>query len=177
MQRLIITKRCHKKLKILFFVNLYYRISCNSHMSQFFLRSILRCTLRLRLFCGQVTGIINDGSPPYYHHTQISHLSSQWPYIASRNTSQLPTSASSISLHGENSSFNRIAEDSSQILNKKFNCSLCSYVSNQKVNLENHLRTHTGEKPFTCPHCPFRANVRSNLKRHVLRCHELKLLN
>ena len=55
---------------------------------------------------------------------------------------------------------------------KLFGCSYCTYVTNLKANLTNHVRTHTGEQPFQCSVCSLRFNVQSNLKRHMKRVHE-----
>ena len=50
---------------------------------------------------------------------------------------------------------------------RPFACSLCPYRSRQRVHLDNHMRTHTGEKPYQCSKCNFRFSQRGNLQRHM----------
>ena len=57
----------------------------------------------------------------------------------------------------------------------RFQCDLCSYSTNKKVNLDRHRRTHTGERPFACEYCNYRASNNSALKTHM-RTHQ-KVLN
>ncbi|KAK2174233.1 hypothetical protein NP493_817g02044 [Ridgeia piscesae] len=45
-------------------------------------------------------------------------------------------------------------------------CKFCSYRTHYTTNLNNHLRTHTGEKPFACRFCGRSFAARSNLKSH-----------
>ncbi|XP_069943911.1 protein tramtrack, beta isoform isoform X5 [Cherax quadricarinatus] len=46
-------------------------------------------------------------------------------------------------------------------------CPYCSYSTARKHHLDDHIRTHTGEKPFQCPHCPYRCSKSINLKIHI----------
>ncbi|XP_037798652.1 myoneurin-like isoform X13 [Penaeus monodon] len=50
---------------------------------------------------------------------------------------------------------------------KLHRCPYCSYASAMKTNLNNHVRTHTGEKPFFCPHCPLRFSQKGSLQTHI----------
>jgi uncharacterized Zn-finger protein len=40
------------------------------------------------------------------------------------------------------------------------------------VQLIQHRRMHTGEKPHLCPHCAYRSARRDNLRSHVRRVHK-----
>ena len=46
-------------------------------------------------------------------------------------------------------------------------CRVCGYVAQRRQHLENHVRTHTGERPHQCPECSYRCSDISNLKKHV----------
>ena len=49
---------------------------------------------------------------------------------------------------------------------KKYQCTLCSYVTNRNDSLKKHLLTHTGEKPFKCTYCNFSCSTSSYFYRH-----------
>ena len=51
-------------------------------------------------------------------------------------------------------------------------CSFCSFQSAYKANMEEHVRTHTGEKPLSCSYCQFTTAQRATLSRHLKRCAE-----
>ena len=50
----------------------------------------------------------------------------------------------------------------------EFKCHLCEYSSYQKIQLQRHLRCHTGYRPFACDQCEFRCIQKSTLKKHKL---------
>ena len=50
----------------------------------------------------------------------------------------------------------------------EFGCPFCDRISKTKQNMQNHIRTHTGERPFVCKICNLTFTAGSNLKRHVL---------
>ncbi|KAB7497325.1 Zinc finger and BTB domain-containing protein 48 [Armadillidium nasatum] len=50
---------------------------------------------------------------------------------------------------------------------KPIACTLCTYRTTTKPQLEKHMRRHTGEKPFPCTFCPYRAAQKHTLLRHM----------
>ena len=54
---------------------------------------------------------------------------------------------------------------------RPYACPLCSYRGTHKHHLDNHLKTHTGVKPFACHLCEFTTAWKSCLKNHVLSKH------
>jgi len=53
-------------------------------------------------------------------------------------------------------------------------CPVCPRTftgKNRKQHLENHILTHTGEKPFGCPQCPYRSSRKDILKAHLRKWH------
>ncbi|KAG0723707.1 Zinc finger protein 536 [Chionoecetes opilio] len=53
----------------------------------------------------------------------------------------------------------------------RFFCPLCPKGFRSKLDMERHVRTHTGEKPFKCPYCPHRSATKGNLKSHLYHMH------
>jgi uncharacterized Zn-finger protein len=56
-------------------------------------------------------------------------------------------------------------------LNQGYRCPFCPKISGTKHNMQNHIRTHTGEKPFICTFCPYACSTKGNLKTHVANKH------
>ncbi|XP_068423121.1 gastrula zinc finger protein XlCGF26.1-like [Clinocottus analis] len=52
-------------------------------------------------------------------------------------------------------------------IEKPFGCSECTKAFNDRGNLRNHMRIHTGEKPFSCSQCEKRFRFKGDLKRHM----------
>ncbi|XP_055370924.1 zinc finger protein ZFP2-like [Condylostylus longicornis] len=51
-------------------------------------------------------------------------------------------------------------------------CEYCGKLfENQKAKYQQHLRSHTGEKPFACPICSNAFTTRGNLNHHKSTCH------
>lgn len=63
-----------------------------------------------------------------------------------------------------------IHRDKRQAREKKYPCDHCEKKYKSKVNLQNHLRTHTGERPFPCAICERRFYNKTDLTRHLM-CH------
>ena len=52
---------------------------------------------------------------------------------------------------------------------KKHDCPQCNYSTDNRSNIIEHVRTHTGDKPFKCMLCDYAAAQNSTLKEHMKR--------
>ncbi|XP_068211588.1 zinc finger and BTB domain-containing protein 14-like isoform X10 [Palaemon carinicauda] len=46
-------------------------------------------------------------------------------------------------------------------------CPHCSYRTQRRPHMVEHMRTHTGAKPFSCPYCPSQFSQKGTLTRHI----------
>ena len=55
---------------------------------------------------------------------------------------------------------------------REYACPYCDKKTIMNSHMEEHIRTHTGEKPFPCPneYCSYAAAQKSSLKKHVEIC-------
>lgn len=52
--------------------------------------------------------------------------------------------------------------------NRRFECYLCKvYVSRDRMHMEKHIRTHSGDRPFHCAVCGKYFGSKSYLERHI----------
>ena len=50
---------------------------------------------------------------------------------------------------------------------KQLSCTYCSKIFKKKFDLQQHVRSHTGEKPFQCVVCGRAFAQKSNVKKHM----------
>ncbi|XP_042888142.1 protein tramtrack, beta isoform-like isoform X7 [Penaeus japonicus] len=51
-------------------------------------------------------------------------------------------------------------------------CKMCGYNAKSKVDLNNHVRQHTGGWPYVCAFCDYKTRRSNDLKRHELTQHQ-----
>lgn len=57
--------------------------------------------------------------------------------------------------------------------NPGYRCGVCEKMCKNSYKLNEHMRTHSGERPFGCAFCTWRFATKSNLKRHVRLVHKI----
>ena len=58
---------------------------------------------------------------------------------------------------------------------KRYQCPYCPIRKISKSNLDDHIRTHTGERPFTCVVCGQTFKRRAHMRDHALNKHNIVL--
>lgn len=57
--------------------------------------------------------------------------------------------------------------------NPGYRCGVCEKLCENSYKLNEHMRTHSGERPFGCAFCTWRFATKSNLKRHARLVHKI----
>merc|ERR1711976_689777 len=60
---------------------------------------------------------------------------------------------------------------------RRHKCPHCDKAFKTKYNLDDHIRTHTGEKPFECEYCGSRFAQNGSLVGHRKRCQKKIIQN
>lgn len=60
--------------------------------------------------------------------------------------------------------------------NKKHKCSDCGKAFFSDSKLQEHIRTHTKEKPFKCPLCSYTCAVKPNVHKHATNVHKQSVI-
>lgn len=68
-------------------------------------------------------------------------------------------------------------EEHTGLFTKIFNCDFCDRTFRSLYNMQNHRRTHTGEKPFSCTVCKHDVTTKSQLDRHLKTISHMNKLN
>jgi len=50
---------------------------------------------------------------------------------------------------------------------KTYRCPHCDYSTKKSGNIKKHIRKHTGDKPFKCPHCDYSSTQKSRITEHI----------
>lgn len=58
-------------------------------------------------------------------------------------------------------------EEHTGVFSKIFSCDFCDRIFRSSYNMQNHRRTHTGEKPYRCNVCEYDVTTKSQLDRHL----------
>lgn len=58
--------------------------------------------------------------------------------------------------------------------NKKYRCENCGKSFFNSTLLEQHVRTHSKEKPYKCPVCPYTCAIRQNIHKHSKKVHKVQ---
>ncbi|XP_041373672.1 uncharacterized protein LOC121386739 [Gigantopelta aegis] len=78
-------------------------------------------------------------------------------------------------VHLENSNHSKlVAIDKSKSKEQQHKCEICDKVFIRFVHLQEHLHTHTGQKPNKCTSCGQGFCSRGGLRKHVRKCHKEK---
>ncbi|XP_069774690.1 telomere zinc finger-associated protein [Narcine bancroftii] len=52
-----------------------------------------------------------------------------------------------------------------------YTCPECNQTFKGRIELRNHLVSHTGEMPFKCPSCPQQFMQKKDMQSHMIKCH------
>ncbi|XP_031633830.1 zinc finger protein 182-like [Contarinia nasturtii] len=81
-------------------------------------------------------------------------------------STECPKEAAELGLIQQSKRNKRSSSLNQKEMKKRFKCRVCEYSSDQKGNINLHMRTHTGEKPYQCDICRKGFTTLQSMKKH-----------
>ena len=110
-------------------------------------------------------GCLKDSVHTIKNEKENTEVSSDGPIQSSPAQSKLPHTNMQDALQIKQQK--NLDKISSRRIRRGLQCSVCFKIFRKNFDLQQHKRSHTGDKPFLCPFCEKGFTQKSNLKVHI----------